>query len=47
MSVWKISQKESVDDGEYRRVRANGKRLGEEHPYTSTPDFARAGEQQA
>lgn len=43
MSVWKISQKESVDDGEYRRVRANGKRWGEEHrtrvPRTS-PELA-------
>lgn len=43
MSVWKISQKESVDDGEYRRLRANGKRLGEEHrtrvPRTS-PELA-------
>jgi hypothetical protein len=31
MSVWKISQEESVDDGKYRRVRANGKHQGEEH----------------
>src|SRR5215467_6951511 len=31
MSVWKVFQKESVDDGKYRRVRANGKRQGEEH----------------
>src|SRR5262245_14729392 len=43
MSVWKISQKKSVDDGKYRRVRANGKRQGEEHrkrvPRTS-PELA-------
>jgi len=31
MSVWKIPQKESVDHGKDRRVRANGKRQGEEY----------------
>jgi len=31
MSVWKIFQKESVDDGKYRRVYANGERQDQQH----------------
>src|SRR5437016_8892695 len=43
MGVWKVFQKESVDDGKYRRIRANGKSQGDEHrnrvPRTS-PELA-------
>jgi hypothetical protein len=44
MGVWKISQKESVDDGKYRRVRANGKRQHKGHGHGETgivPQLAR------
>src|SRR5882757_6824730 len=43
MGIWKVFQKESVDDGKYRRIRSYGKRQGEEHrkrvPRTS-PELA-------